>query len=217
MPGKIDVTSTSTLKWAIPVNLLQLGARLEALGNITPAATTLMLCKRYGRGPLHAPKPTITRFPNELIDIIINEMLVIELEKQKERWQQMRIWGTHAWKSFKGQSRCNRTDCGKLQLEWRTAVREHEGLENIDKILKSRFGLSVQLFFQWRHDGHSQHGGLLEWNDGRSLFYQAFIILPQRISPTLSRRQMFPVTNLCTARADRVAHLINSTTSIWPL
>jgi hypothetical protein len=55
------------LRWVIPVDIVELGASLEAMQEQHPQVTTLRLCHRFGEGAL----PTL---PQEILDYIIDNV-----------------------------------------------------------------------------------------------------------------------------------------------
>lgn len=137
----------------IPVDINKLGPRLQALDNIKSAATSLRLCKRYGQGPAQSPAPTITRFPNELIEMVINEMLAVEEDVQEKCWRQMQICGRHCYHWGPGDKRieinCMMTVYSPRQSIsiWDAMDKEiiQKGGYRVDKVMRANLGLSVQL------------------------------------------------------------------------
>jgi hypothetical protein len=67
---------------AVQVNVVHLGAHLEAYVNLLPMFNTLRLCNRFGRGP----ESDITRLPPELISIIEDFLLLEERSKTSAAW-----------------------------------------------------------------------------------------------------------------------------------
>ncbi|KAM0701675.1 hypothetical protein Q7P35_010584 [Cladosporium inversicolor] len=68
---------TTTLTWALPVRVEQLGAHLEAYIATLPTITTLRLCNRFGA----SDDCHINRLPVELVKLI--EEYIVEPEREK--------------------------------------------------------------------------------------------------------------------------------------
>ncbi|KAF7195747.1 hypothetical protein HII31_02882, partial [Pseudocercospora fuligena] len=87
-------TTTIDFAWAMPVDIVQLGAHLEAYDTVQPMINTLRLCNRFGRGD----KAAITKLPVELV-LRVEEYLMIE-----ERVKLLNAWATDL-RCWKGQCR----------------------------------------------------------------------------------------------------------------
>lgn len=71
--------SLPQLTWAIPVDIVELVATLEAYSNQILSTTTLRLCHRYGG---HA----LPRLPQEALDQIIAEAQIVEKARVRSFW-----------------------------------------------------------------------------------------------------------------------------------
>ena len=70
--------------WAtVPVKITELGASLEAYINTKKQIQALKTCCRFGKGP----EAHVTRLPNELIDMIVEELL------ESPRAECLALWG----------------------------------------------------------------------------------------------------------------------------
>lgn len=82
-------TSRIEVAWAVPVNIEQLGAHLEAYTTLQPVFSKLRLCNRFGSGP----KAAIPKLPIELVQHI--ERYILQ-DKQREllpAWaRDLRCW-----------------------------------------------------------------------------------------------------------------------------
>ncbi|KAK5136084.1 hypothetical protein LTR08_004134 [Meristemomyces frigidus] len=72
----------ASLAWALPVDVVEFGAHLEAYVNLQPTLSMLRLCNRLGQGPDAA----ITRLPIELVDQIEASLLHDECQKTRPVW-----------------------------------------------------------------------------------------------------------------------------------
>jgi hypothetical protein len=67
--------------WAIPVNMSELGASLQAIADTLPQATTLRLCHRFRDSPL-------SKLPQELLDQVIGNVQRATLVDRNLEWNQ---------------------------------------------------------------------------------------------------------------------------------
>jgi hypothetical protein len=75
--------TTTALTWAVPVDIVKLGASLEAYLTLKPRITALRLCNKLGRGP----DVFVNSLPLELINMIIAYLLVPEQRCQEVKWR----------------------------------------------------------------------------------------------------------------------------------
>ncbi|KAF2808909.1 uncharacterized protein BDZ99DRAFT_571765 [Mytilinidion resinicola] len=75
-------TSTG-ITWGMPVSIVTLGASLDRFAKLLPQLQTLRLCHRYGKGDdVH-----LTKLPNELLDMVINELCHVEALTTLPEWE----------------------------------------------------------------------------------------------------------------------------------
>lgn len=72
--------SMPRLDWAVPVDIVSLGASLEAFSNQLQQNTTLRLCHRFGDGPL-------SMLPQEILDQVIGEAHKVERDTLWSKWE----------------------------------------------------------------------------------------------------------------------------------
>ncbi|KAF2790216.1 hypothetical protein K505DRAFT_377681 [Melanomma pulvis-pyrius CBS 109.77] len=68
------------LAWSIPVDIVELGASLEAYSNIEAIINTLRLCHRFRQGPL-------STLPQELLEQVIDGIHNSEKQQIRRSWQ----------------------------------------------------------------------------------------------------------------------------------
>jgi hypothetical protein len=69
------------LAWAVPVNMSELGASLQANADTMPQTTTLRLCHRFRNGSL-------SRLPQEILEQIINQVQSTVRVELQPKWSQ---------------------------------------------------------------------------------------------------------------------------------
>lgn len=73
------------LAWAVPVDIVSLGAHLEAYIKLRPILQSLRLCNRFGKTDGHAA--AVTRLPYELIDSIEATLIDQAREDAAPSWE----------------------------------------------------------------------------------------------------------------------------------
>lgn len=75
----ISVQPIPILTLAVPLDIAQVGARLEAYSHLKKSTTTLRLCHRFCPGPL-------SKLPVELLDRVIDYMQRSEMTRLLRSW-----------------------------------------------------------------------------------------------------------------------------------
>ncbi|TKA49281.1 hypothetical protein B0A49_12823 [Cryomyces minteri] len=80
----MSVTATTGIAWGIPVDIVRLGAHLEAYLQMKPTIAALRLSHRFGRGP----EAHITMLPTEIIGMIEEELLMQPRRDAYSSWSE---------------------------------------------------------------------------------------------------------------------------------
>ncbi|KAH8717040.1 hypothetical protein GQ44DRAFT_829512 [Phaeosphaeriaceae sp. PMI808] len=79
IPPDKSLNPPPRLVWAVPIDIVELGASLEAYSNQLLQVKILSLCHRFGGGPL-------SLLPQEIIDHIISDLHLIEKTALLPKW-----------------------------------------------------------------------------------------------------------------------------------
>ncbi len=80
LPDEPVPRSFPHLTWTVPVDVVELGASLEALDKISPQVEALRLCHRFGGGPM-------STLPLEIIDLIVSMLHVSTRSEIETHWK----------------------------------------------------------------------------------------------------------------------------------
>jgi hypothetical protein len=127
---------TNALTWAIPVDVVKLGAHLDAYIELKPLLHQLRLCHRFGEGPdVH-----LTKLPQELLELVVDCLLTsAQCNAPYKKWD-------NPFSCFEG--RCSPVEhVSDVQLEnWRREVDQclHADAPSFDNYDKEELEEAVQ-------------------------------------------------------------------------
>jgi hypothetical protein len=79
--------TTTALTWAIPVDVVKLGASLQAYHSLKPIISYFRLCNRFGQGP----NVFLTRLPQELVDMVLEYIIIPTRRVEEVEWNKIKV------------------------------------------------------------------------------------------------------------------------------
>jgi hypothetical protein len=182
------------LTWATPVDIIELGASLQAYSNLIPQVTTLRLAHRFGGGPL-------STLPQEILDHVISDAQEMEKDKVRPKWNE-------GYRCFSG--RCTRGS-HHVASEQHTVRLWDElfgsgcgcgggcgglGLNSDDYDLEQKANMVVEYFEQDEDDGDFDEMVWDVHNDRQNAWVQQVCLCRRDANPSLKASKFGPLNEV---------------------